>query len=87
MNIATLASHALMNITARPPVVFVRGEGSYLWDNQGKRYLDFVQGWAVNCLGHSPKVLARGIVEAGRNTADAEPCVLQRAEHRSLRRR
>ena len=41
---------ALMEITARPPIVFVRGEGSWLWDHTGKRYLDFVQGWAVNCL-------------------------------------
>src|ERR1700736_6034769 len=45
---------ALMEITSRPPAVFVRGEGSFLWDDSGKRYLDFVQGWAVNCLGHSP---------------------------------
>jgi acetylornithine/N-succinyldiaminopimelate aminotransferase len=49
---------ALMDITARPKAVFVRGEGSYLWDDSGKRYLDFVQGWAVNCLGHSPNVVA-----------------------------
>jgi acetylornithine/N-succinyldiaminopimelate aminotransferase len=57
MNIATHAFDALMDITARPPAVFVRGEGSYLWDHQGKRYLDFVQGWAVNSLGHSPPAL------------------------------
>ena len=49
---------ALMDITARPQVVFVRGKGGYLWDDSGKRYLDFVQGWAVNCLGHSPEVIA-----------------------------
>jgi acetylornithine/N-succinyldiaminopimelate aminotransferase len=49
---------ALMDITARPQVVFVRGKGSYLWDESGKRYLDFVQGWAVNCLGHSPDAIA-----------------------------
>ena len=49
---------ALMNITARPPTVFVRGDGAYLWDDSGKRYLDFMQGWAVNCLGHSPAIVA-----------------------------
>jgi acetylornithine/N-succinyldiaminopimelate aminotransferase len=57
----TTAPHpydALMDITARPPAVFVRGEGSWLWDDSGKRYLDFVQGWAVNCLGHSPPCIA-----------------------------
>src|ERR1700716_3964569 len=58
MSIATHPLDALMDITARPRTVFVRGEGSYLWDDSGKRYLDFVQGWAVNCLGHSPKVIA-----------------------------
>ena len=59
--------HALMEITARPPLVFVRGEGSWLWDHEGKRYLDFVQGWAVNCLGHSPAVITRALAEqAGR---------------------
>jgi acetylornithine/N-succinyldiaminopimelate aminotransferase len=36
----------------------VRGEGSFLWDDSGKRYLDFMQGWAVNCLGHSPPAIA-----------------------------
>jgi acetylornithine/N-succinyldiaminopimelate aminotransferase len=61
MNIATHAFDALMNITARPPVVFVRGEGSYLWDHQGNRYLDFVQGWAVNSLGHSPPALVEAL--------------------------
>jgi acetylornithine/N-succinyldiaminopimelate aminotransferase len=58
MNIATHPFDALMDITARPQTIFVRGEGSFLWDNSGKRYLDFVQGWAVNCLGHSPPAIA-----------------------------
>jgi acetylornithine/N-succinyldiaminopimelate aminotransferase len=58
MNIATHPFDALMDITARPPIVFVRGEGSFLWDDSGKRYLDFMQGWAVNCLGHSPPAIA-----------------------------
>jgi acetylornithine/N-succinyldiaminopimelate aminotransferase len=61
MTIATHRFDALMNITARPPVVFVRGEGSYLWDQHGKRYLDFVQGWAVNCLGHAPPALVQAL--------------------------
>jgi len=54
---------ALMTITTRPEIVFVKGEGSWLWDHEGRRYLDFVQGWAVNCLGHSPTVLARALAE------------------------
>jgi acetylornithine/N-succinyldiaminopimelate aminotransferase len=61
MTNATQPFDALMDITARPQIVFVRGEGSLLWDDSGKRYLDFVQGWAVNCLGHSPPVVAEAL--------------------------
>jgi acetylornithine/N-succinyldiaminopimelate aminotransferase len=61
MTMATHPFDALMNITERPPTVFVRGEGSYLWDDSGKRYLDFIQGWAVNCLGHSPPQIAEAL--------------------------
>jgi acetylornithine/N-succinyldiaminopimelate aminotransferase len=60
------ASHpfdALMDITARPKAVFVRGEGAWLWDDAGKRYLDFIQGWAVNCLGHAPKLVADALAQ------------------------
>lgn len=40
------------------PLVFVKGKGSYLWDIQGKRYLDFFPGWGVGNLGHChPKVM------------------------------
>jgi len=50
---------ALMEIASRPPVVFVAGQGSWLRDENGKAYLDFIQGWAVNCLGHcAPPILA-----------------------------
>ena len=52
---------AVMPITPRPEMVLVRGEGSYLWDEQGRRYLDFVQGWAVNCLGHSSPVVVEAL--------------------------
>ena len=80
MTNATHPYDALMDITARPKTVFVRGEGSYLWDDSRKRYLDFVQGWAVNCLGHSPAGDRRRACRAGQAAADAEPGLLQRAE-------
>src|SRR5437763_607518 len=48
---------SLMFITRRPEITFVRGEGSWLYDADGRRYLDFVQGWAVNSLGHSPQIV------------------------------
>ena len=46
-------THSVMFITQRPEIIMVEGKGSWLTDNNGKRYLDFLQGWAVNCLGHS----------------------------------
>ena len=56
----------VMNIHNRWPVVFVRGEGAYLWDVRGKKYLDFLGGIAVNGLGHChPKVVAALREQAG----------------------
>jgi acetylornithine/N-succinyldiaminopimelate aminotransferase len=67
MTDATHSFDALMDITPRPKTVFVRGEGSWLWDDTGRRYLDFIQGWAVNCLGHSPPAVAEALAaQAGR---------------------
>jgi len=47
----------------RQPVVIVRGEGTRVWDADGKEYLDFVAGWAVNNLGHSHPVITQAITE------------------------
>ncbi len=58
---------AVMKVADRPPVVMVEGHGSWLQDEDGKTYLDFVQGWAVNCQGHSPELIAETIAfQAGR---------------------
>ena len=56
----TIDTHSVMFITPRPEVIMVEGKGSWLTDNNGKRYLDFLQGWAVNCLGHGNQ----GMIEA-----------------------
>jgi len=53
----------LMNTYARQPLAFVRGEGVYLWDEEGKRYLDAVAGVAVNTLGHGHPGLVKAIAE------------------------
>lgn len=47
----------------RPPLVMARGEGSYVWDEDGGRYLDFLQGWAVNALGHGAPELQAALAE------------------------
>ena len=62
MNFKDFPVSALMDITARPELVFVKGEGMWLWDHTGKKYLDYVQGWAVNSLGHSPQVITDALV-------------------------
>lgn len=57
----------LMTPNYKPqPVVFVQGEGPYLFDREQKRYLDFSGGIAVCCLGHSHPVLAQAISEQSR---------------------
>jgi acetylornithine/N-succinyldiaminopimelate aminotransferase len=48
-----------MNTYHRMPVTFVRGEGAWLWDTAGKKYLDFSSGIAVNSLGHNHPLLVR----------------------------
>ena len=58
--VQSVDAHSVMFITARPELMMVEGKGSWLTDNNGKRYLDFLQGWAVNCLGHSNP----GMIEA-----------------------
>jgi acetylornithine/N-succinyldiaminopimelate aminotransferase len=51
----------VMKITDRPPAVMVEGRGSWLRDAGGRTYLDFVQGWAVNCLGHGHPVMLEAL--------------------------
>ncbi len=71
---ALLAAQAqLMPVAVRPPHVMVRGSGSYLWDHQGARYLDFIQGWAVNSLGHAPPEVARALHEQAQLLITASP--------------
>lgn len=53
----------LMNTYARLPVTFARGEGVWLWDTHGKRYLDALAGIAVNTLGHAHPRLVKTINE------------------------
>ena len=56
-------SEHLMNTYGRQPVTFVRGEGAWLWDDKGEKYLDALSGVAVNGLGHAHPALVRAISE------------------------
>jgi acetylornithine/N-succinyldiaminopimelate aminotransferase len=57
MEFSQYSTDALLSITNRPPLVFTEGHGMWLTDHAGKRYLDYLQGWAVNCLGHAPQCI------------------------------
>lgn len=65
--------NALMEITSRPDLVFVRGQGSWLEDHAGKRYLDFVQGWAVNTLGHSAPEMQKALLDQSKLLMNPSP--------------
>jgi acetylornithine/N-succinyldiaminopimelate aminotransferase len=61
------AGRYLMNTYRRPPIIFVRGRGCYVYDQQGRKYLDFLGGIAVNALGYAhPRMVRVMRREAGR---------------------
>jgi acetylornithine/N-succinyldiaminopimelate aminotransferase len=65
--------NSLLTITTRPDTVFVEGRGSWLVDDSGKRYLDLVQGWAVNSLGHSPALVTEALLRQSSRLVNASP--------------
>jgi acetylornithine aminotransferase/acetylornithine/N-succinyldiaminopimelate aminotransferase len=64
-HIQQLESQYLMQTYARSPVLFVRGKGSMLYDDQGKAYLDFISGIGVNVLGYDHPRVRRVMKEQG----------------------
>lgn len=69
-----LSKH-LMPVTERPAEVFVRGEGAWLWDAAGTRYLDWLQGWAVNALGHCPPLITQALQAQSTQLLTPSPAV------------
>lgn len=63
MNTFELIDTYVMNTYKRLPVSFEKGDGVYLYDENGKKYLDFVAGIAVNCLGYGNKNFINAIFE------------------------
>jgi acetylornithine/N-succinyldiaminopimelate aminotransferase len=60
------ATSQLMQTYSPAPVTFARGEGCYLWDDEGRRYLDFLSGLGVTSLGHAHPAVAGAICEAAK---------------------
>ncbi len=61
--LAARGAEVVMNTYSRFPIAFDHGEGVYIWDMDGKKYLDFVAGIAVNSLGYSHKKLCEKIAD------------------------
>jgi acetylornithine/N-succinyldiaminopimelate aminotransferase len=86
--IQTLDAEHVMQTYGRLPVAFVRGEGTRLWDSEGKEYLDFLSGLAVTSLGHAHPEVAEAIAEQARTLLhvsnlyynDVQPRVAERID-------
>ena len=60
-DLVTRYAASVMNTFGRPRLVLTRGEGAYVWDDQGNRYLDLLGGIAVNALGHGHPALVDAV--------------------------
>ena len=54
-----------LSFCERLPLAFTHGQGSWVWDEAGKRYLDFTSGWGVTCLGHAHPVITSTLQKQG----------------------
>lgn len=62
-NWQALEQKLFLRTVNRTPVTLVRGQGVWVWDDQGRQFLDFVGGWAVNSLGHCPPVVVEALAK------------------------
>ena len=74
----TSTPNHLMSINERPDIVFERGAGSWLYDSKGRTYLDWIQGWAVNCLGHCPPEIQQALVTQSASLINPSPAFFNR---------
>ncbi|EJL81197.1 ornithine/acetylornithine aminotransferase [Herbaspirillum sp. CF444] len=73
MEFKEFAINKLMYVTNRPEIVFTEGSGMWMTDHTGKRYLDYLQGWAVNALGHAPKCIEEALVAQSKKLINPSP--------------
>lgn len=72
-DLLNIADNTLLKVTQRPDIVMSHGHGMYMSDTEGNEYLDFIGGWAVNCLGHSPQVIADALSKQSKILLNASP--------------
>jgi acetylornithine/N-succinyldiaminopimelate aminotransferase len=68
-----LNSKYLFNNYVRLPILPIKGKGSLVWDENGRRYLDMVGGWAVCSLGHSHPIMVKALTEQSKKLIQAGP--------------
>jgi acetylornithine/N-succinyldiaminopimelate aminotransferase len=66
-----LEKKLFMRTINRLPITLVRGKGARVWDTEGREYLDFVAGWAVNSLGHCHPAVVKALTEQARSLIQA----------------
>ena len=71
----------LMNTYSRLPVTFVKGEGVWLWDDQGERYLDALAGVAVCGLGHCHPRLTQAICEQAKTLIHTSNLIISKSRN------
>ncbi|WP_010250337.1 aspartate aminotransferase family protein [Acetivibrio cellulolyticus] len=67
------ANKSILYTSKKPDIIMQKGKGMYLWDTEGKKYLDFMGGWAVTCLGHCPDVMKEALINQGSELINASP--------------
>src|SRR5258708_13437179 len=65
-SVSRMEAKLLLPTYERQPILFVRGRGVYLWDSQGKRYLDFLSGIGVTAPGHNHPAIQAAIKRQAR---------------------
>ncbi len=58
-----LEKRYFMHTVERIPLTLIRGKGAWVWDENGRKYLDFVAGWAVDSLGHCHPAVTKAVIE------------------------
>lgn len=67
------ANKAILFTSSRPDIIMEKGEGMYLWDTEGKKYIDFIGGWAVTNLGHCPDAVKHALEKQSKELINASP--------------
>lgn len=73
------AGKSILFTASRPEIVMEKGKGMYLWDTDGRKYLDFIGGWAVNCLGHCPDAISEALEQQSAELVNASPTFYNKA--------